>query len=98
MERFGNRMHHSTAFTVDHTDWSLTALPLDSENVGVWFCCRRQGNTYETFYSLDGNKWILTRQGQFTERPVLYVGLCGASPSNRDFRVTFDYFSCSSCA
>ena len=96
MEHFGNRVHHSTVYTVDYTDWTLTALPPNSENTGVWFCLKRVGNTYEAFYSLDNQKWILTRQGQFTERPVLYVGLCGASPTSLEYRVTFDYYSCTS--
>ena len=98
MEHFGNRVHHSTACTVDYTDWTISALPPNSENTGVWFCFKRQGNTYESFYSLDNQKWILTRQGQFTERPVLYVGLCGASPTEVEFRVTFDYYACTSAA
>lgn len=98
MEYFNNRVNHTTSYTVDHTDWSLAPLPENSERVGVWFCFKRIRNTYETFYSYDGLKWVLTRMGQFTERPVLYVGLCCACPSGKEFRVTFDCFSCSSAA
>ena len=96
MEHFNNRVNHSTSHTVGHTDWSLAALPPGSEDTGVWFCYNRMGGTYECYYSFDGVKWILTRMGKFTERPVLYVGICCASPSAKGFRVTFDYYACKS--
>ena len=94
MELYNDRLHHSTSRTIDYTDWSLAQLPHNAEKAGIWFCFKRVGTTYECYYSFDAVKWILTRLGHFTARPVLYVGVCCASPRAEDFRATFDYYTC----
>jgi uncharacterized protein len=100
MECFDQRMYHTTLMTVDHTDRSRCPLPQNAEKAGVWFSLRRLSGSYECHYSYDGIKWVLTRLGTFTERPVLYVGIAAANPSSQssssveDMRVSFDYYTC----
>lgn len=90
LEYFNDRVHHSTSVTVDYTEWSLSQLPVGAEEVGVWFCVKRLGNTYECFYSFDCRTWVQTRQGIFTDRPTLQVGICGACPLGNELEVCFD--------
>jgi uncharacterized protein len=95
MEYCNERVNHATSVAMDHTDWSITQLPENAEKAGVWFCFKRLGNAYECFHSLDSHKWIQTRQGLFSEQPVLYVGIACACPAGVDFRVTFEEYQCS---
>jgi uncharacterized protein len=94
MEYCNERVNHATSVAMDHSDWSIAPLPGNAEKVGVWFCFKRLGNAYECFYSLDANTWIQTRQGLFTEQPVLYVGIACACPAGDEFRVTFENYQC----
>ena len=95
MEFCNERVNHATSVAMNHSDWSIAPLPELAEKVGVWFCFKRLGNAYECFYSLDANKWIQTRQGLFTDQPILHVGLCCACPIGEEFRVTFEQYTCS---
>jgi regulation of enolase protein 1 (concanavalin A-like superfamily) len=90
MEFFNKRVNHSTSVTRDYTDWSLSPLPEGAEKHGIWFCIKRVGMSYETFYSLDGKRWIQTRQGVFSDKAVLKVGLCCACPMGDEWKVTFE--------
>jgi uncharacterized protein len=92
MEHFNDKMNHSTCVTRDFTDWSLAPLPENAEKVGIWFCLKRMGNAYESFYSIDGKVWVQTRQGLFTDRPVLKVGIVCACPMGDPYKVTFEYY------
>lgn len=94
MEFCNERVNHSTSVALDHSDWSMAPLPVGAERDGMWFCFKRVGNVYECFHSFDGRKWVQTRQGIFTEEPVLYVGVACACPSGDEFRVTFDNYQC----
>lgn len=97
MELFNQRLYASVLATIDHTDWSMAPLPQNAEKVGIWFCFKRFGDAYETFYSKDGSVWVQTRQGMFTDKPTLYVGVCGACPmGEKDFNASFDYYRCRS--
>jgi regulation of enolase protein 1 (concanavalin A-like superfamily) len=88
------KLHHFTCVTRDYTDRSTSPLPQEriERTNGVWICMKRMGNAFETFYSFDAMKWDQSRQGLFTERPVLQVGLCGACPSGKEFSVVFDQY------
>jgi regulation of enolase protein 1 (concanavalin A-like superfamily) len=90
MEFFNKRVNHSTCVTRDFTDWSLSPLPEGAEKHGIWFCIKRVGNSYETFYSLDSKRWIQTRQGLFSDKAILKVGICCACPMGDEFKVTFE--------
>lgn len=93
MEYFNDRLHASVIVTRDYSDWSLAALPENIGDIGLWIALKRMGNSYETFYSFDKKKWVQTRQGLFSDRPVLSVGICGCSPmGDDDLKVTFDHY------
>ena len=92
MEYFNDRVNHSTCVTRDYTDWSLAPLPENAEKAGIWFCIKRMGHAYESFYSIDGRRWIQTRQGLFTEKPVLKVGVFCACPMGDPYKVTFECY------
>jgi regulation of enolase protein 1 (concanavalin A-like superfamily) len=94
MECFNDQMNHSTCITRDYTDWSLAPLPENSEKVGIWFAIKRLGDAIETFYSIEGKKWIQTRQGLFSSAPVLKVGIVCACPMGDPFKVNFDMYRC----
>jgi hypothetical protein len=92
LEYFNDRLNHSTSITRDYTDWSLASLPATPEK-GAWFRLKRMGNSIETSYSFDTETWVVTRQGVFSDRQVLQVGLCGARPMGHcDMKVKFDYY------
>ena len=92
LEYYQDRCHHSTSVTKDFTDWTLSLLPEGAEKEGVWVCIRRYKNLIVCSYSLDGKEWIKTRECLFTERPVLNVGIAGACPMGKEFKVTFDQY------
>lgn len=94
MEFFDGRMNHSTCVTKDHTDWSMTPLPAKAELAGIWFRLKRSGEYFECLYSFDGKNWMQGREGLFTTRPVLYVGVFGGSPIGDGFRASFEFFRC----
>lgn len=92
MECFNDQMNHATCVTLDYSDWSLAPLPKDSEKEGVWFCLKKIGNAYESFYSTEGKTWCLTRQGLFHSKEDMQVGICAACPMGEEFKVSFDFF------
>jgi regulation of enolase protein 1 (concanavalin A-like superfamily) len=94
MELFNDQMNHSTCVTKDHTDWSLTPLPLNAEKVGIWFKIKRLSESFECFFSVDAKTWVLTREGIFTKNPVLYVGIIGGSPIGNGFKASFSQYQC----
>lgn len=94
MEWHAGCANHCTSVTLGCTDWSIAPLPEGSEQSGMWFCFKRAGEAYEVFNSVDGKTWVQARQGLFTDRPILYVGIAAAAPRGKDFKVTFQSYSC----
>jgi regulation of enolase protein 1 (concanavalin A-like superfamily) len=92
MESFGGRIYSSSLATCDFTDWSRCMLPVGAEKQGIWFCFKRYQSSYECFYSYDALAWYQTRQGMFTDRSVLSVGIAGACPSGDSFKAAFEYY------
>lgn len=91
MEYYNQQINCSTSVCQEHTDWSTTPLPEECNNeTGAWFCFKRMDDIYECFYSQDGRKWIQTRQGLFTNKKSLLVGVAAACPSGEDLKVTFE--------
>jgi regulation of enolase protein 1 (concanavalin A-like superfamily) len=90
----GNKIHHFTCVTRDYTDRSIAPLPPQKveQAGGAWICLKRMGNAFETFYSFNAMTWDQSRQGLFTERPVLQVGLCSACPKGSEYSVVFDQY------
>lgn len=94
MEWHAGCANHGTSVSLDSTDWSLAPLPEGAEHEGMWFCFKRSGDVYEVFNSADGKTWTQARQGLFTDRPILYVGIAAAAPAGKEFKVTFESYSC----
>jgi uncharacterized protein len=94
MEYYNNQMNHSTCVTHDYTDWSLSPLPASAAKDGAWFCLKRIGDSYEVFYSLDGNNWVQTRQGLFNDAQSIQVGIFCACPMGESYKVSFDMYRC----
>jgi uncharacterized protein len=92
LEFFDSAIHGSVSVTRDYTDWSLVQLPENSEEHGIWFCVKRVGNNYETFYSTTGKVWEQTRQGIFSSKVNLQVGICAACPMGAPYRINFEGF------
>ncbi|GKY94990.1 hypothetical protein MPSEU_000463600 [Mayamaea pseudoterrestris] len=92
MEAFAGRVYNSSLVAIDATDQSLCLLPKGAEKQGIWFCFKRYHNSYECFYSYDALVWFQTRQGVFTDRPVLSVGIAAACPSGNTFKANFEYY------
>jgi regulation of enolase protein 1 (concanavalin A-like superfamily) len=73
VEKVEDTILHSTSVTNnDMTDWSMAEMSEYSPNNGVWMCFKRVGDTYECFHSFNGRKWVQTRQGTFSGRPVVH--------------------------
>jgi uncharacterized protein len=94
MEYYQERVHHSTDVALGKSDWCIAPLPEKADKAGVWFQFVRIGNAYECRYSLDQMKWVVTRQGYFTNEPILYVGISCACPGHDEFRATFESYEC----
>lgn len=94
LEFFNSTMNHSTCITKDHTDWSLTPLPTNAEKVGIWFKIIRVGKTVECLYSIDGSKWVQTRECLFFDTPNIQVGICAGSPIGDGFTANFAFCRC----
>jgi regulation of enolase protein 1 (concanavalin A-like superfamily) len=75
----------SAVVTRDWSDWSV--VPLE-EPTTCWRL-RREQNTFEIEYSLDGETFQKLRQCHLTEAPEVDVGLMACSPLGRGFRAVF---------
>jgi uncharacterized protein len=95
MEYFDGKIFMSNIVTNNNSDKSLVLLPPNAQAAGVWFCIKRNSGSFESFYSFDTKKWILTRQGLMSDGQVAHVGITGASPSNEKLQVTYNYFKSS---
>ena len=94
MEHFNHRMNCSISVTKDHTDWTLCPLPQNAEKAGIWFKFKRTGDYFECLYSFNSKTWVQAREGSFSERKVLYVGVCGGSPIGKGFKANYEFFQC----
>ncbi|WP_223007669.1 DUF1349 domain-containing protein [Cylindrospermopsis curvispora] len=81
----------STVVTRDRSDWSVA--PLVGQPDRVWFEVRRRNEAIAVLYSLDGEKFVLSRLTDFPEEPTVWVGPVCASPEREGFEVTFESFT-----
>jgi len=66
-----------------------------AEEEGIWLCAKRLGNVYESYFSTNGQAWILTRQGLLNvQAEWVRLGIFGASRGSHSFEVTFDMYEC----
>lgn len=81
----------SVVVTRDYSDWSV--VPLTSKPASLWLRVRRQQETVEVHYALDGVVYHLLRQAYFPAAEAVDIGLMCAAPVGEGFSVTFEGFS-----
>ncbi len=87
-EVFENRRWASVVFTRDFSDWS-TMNDL-SQNAPVYWRVKRVKDSIEAQCSLDGDKFVTTRQGYFPADVPVEVGIMCAAPEGPGFDAQFD--------
>jgi uncharacterized protein len=80
----------SAVITHDWSDWSIR--PLDNPP-SIWLKVVRHGGSVEVYFSTDGVKFDMIRQGYLTEEPTVGVGMMFAAPKGDGFTVRFDDFT-----
>ena len=78
----------SVVFTRTYSDGST--LPDLSQSAPVWWRLVRKNDSIETFYSLDGEKYMSVRMGYFPKEKTVQVGvMCCAPTGGPNFDSTF---------
>ncbi|HLO51580.1 MAG TPA: DUF1349 domain-containing protein [Kamptonema sp.] len=80
----------STVVTRDYSDWSV--IPLSVPPVSLWLRVKRQAETIEVQYSLNGEDYSMMRLAYLTDVSILQVGLMCAAPQGEGFVVQFEGF------
>ena len=88
---FRDQLYVSCCFTRGQSDWSTHRLPKTKiDNFYVW--AKRTAEVIDCYYSLDNENWIRIRQGYFSDKPRVRVGVMCAAPESAGFKVTFSDF------
>jgi len=88
---FRDQPHVSCCFTRGVSDWSTHRLPQTKvDKFHVWI--KRRAEVIDCYYSLDNENWIRIRQGYFSDKPRIRVGMMCAAPESAGFKVTFSDF------
>lgn len=88
---YRDQLYVSCCFTRENSDWSTHRLPKTKiDKFHVW--ARRKGAVIDCYYSLDNENWIRIRQGYFSDKPRIRVGMMCAAPESAGFKVTFSDF------
>ena len=89
---YRDQLYVSCCFTRGLSDWSTHRLPKTTkiENFYVWV--KRTAEVIDCYYSLDNENWIRIRQGYFSDKPRVRVGMMCAAPESAGFKVTFSDF------
>jgi regulation of enolase protein 1 (concanavalin A-like superfamily) len=82
--------HASAVVTRDYSDWSV--VPLAQNPTSLRLCLKRENETVEVSYSLDGDRYEMLRLAYLTEVESLQIGLMCASPQGEGFEVSFEEF------
>ena len=88
---YREQLYVSCCFTRGQSDWSTHRLPktkIDKFHVRV----KRNEEVIDCYYSLDKENWIRIRQGYFSSKPKIRVGMMCAAPDSAGFKVTFSDF------
>lgn len=83
--------HVSAVVTRDFSDWSVVPLPQNPPS--LWLRVKRDGDTVEVHYSLDGSAYTMLRLAHLTLAETVQVGPMCASPDGSGFTTTFEGFS-----
>lgn len=91
-EYFDDTKHASAVITREFSDWSVLEIPSNDTKAPLWLNIKREKETVEVKYSLDGQKYNLLRLGYLSESAELMVGIMAAAPDGLGFDVTFENF------
>jgi regulation of enolase protein 1 (concanavalin A-like superfamily) len=80
----------TAVITREFSDWSV--IPLEGNPESIWIRVERIGETVEVYYSRDGQKYTLLRQGYLTETDELRVGPMAAAPQGDGFQAVIEEF------
>lgn len=80
----------SAVVTRDYSDWSVVALPQSPS--ALWLRVKRDRETVEVSYSIEGTHYTLLRLAYLTEERTVQVGIMAASPQGEGFPVQFQAF------
>jgi len=98
LEFHDNVLNHSTCITRDSSDCSFVVCPAKAAVAqnGIWLCAKKLGNTYESYFSTNGQTWTLTRQGLLhVDAESVRLGIFAAAPFTAPtYHVTFDMYQC----
>ncbi len=81
----------SVVVTNEYSDWSVTPLAVNPKE--VWFRIKKQGSSFEVFYSLDADNFSMLRTAYLRCSDELDVGVMCAAPQGPGFRISFSDFS-----
>lgn len=91
IEFVNGKQNISAVVTREFSDWSV--LPRNDSPAFIWMRLQRYNDTVQISYSLDGQKWSMTRLAYFPPNVPVKIGMVAAAPGKQDFDVTFDHFS-----
>ena len=91
IEFVNGKQNVSTVVTRDYSDWSV--LPRTRNTPFIWLRLQRYKDTVQISYSLDGDKWTMTRLAYFPPEVPVKIGMVTAAPGKQSFKVTFDHYS-----
>ena len=81
----------SAVYTREFSDWSVT--PLAGQPAALFIRVSREKETFQFFYSLDGETYTLLRLGYLAVNGPVRVGIMAASPEGPGFPVRFENLS-----
>lgn len=78
----------SAVVTRNFSDWSVIPLPQNPPT--IWLRVKREGDTVEVHFSLDGSSYSMIRLAYFPPDQPAQVGVMCASPQGEGFEARFD--------
>ena len=81
----------SAVVTNDFSDWSVT--PLETNPEEVWFRVKRRDCSVEVFYSLDGSDYTMTRTAYLQSSRDIDMGVMCAAPQGPGFHISYNDLS-----
>jgi regulation of enolase protein 1 (concanavalin A-like superfamily) len=80
----------STVSTNDYSSWSVIAL--QGKPNFIWIRVIRRIDGVEIYYSMDGEKYIMSNLLYFPQKKMVMVGMMAASPDGDGFEAVFEDF------
>ncbi|MFA8435258.1 MAG: DUF1349 domain-containing protein [Marinifilaceae bacterium] len=80
----------STVVTNDYSSWSVVVLKEKPRS--IWIKAIRKVDAVEIYYSLDGEKYVMSSLAYFPQQKPAMVGMMAASPDGDGFEAVFEDF------